>query len=170
MAKNRKKSSYLIGEISNPNTGEIISSYNKKIEEKVQIKTNYIKFHPRFIEGNINYKYEGYFNHIIELLLQYETNEIRFKGKPKLNLNYHHFAQMLEVSTKTIGKMMEYFSERQYIKKVDGKYFINPRICLKGKKVYIETVLLFIDDDKSLKQYLDTRSKNDIRIHKKCLL
>tara|TARA_Y100001958_G_C20635272_1_gene170412 strand:+ start:299 stop:481 length:183 start_codon:yes stop_codon:yes gene_type:complete len=44
MAKNRKKSSYLIGEISNPNTGEIISSYNKKIQQKVQIQTHYVKF------------------------------------------------------------------------------------------------------------------------------
>ena len=51
--------------------------------------------------------------------------------------------------------MMKYFEDRYYIKKDNGRYFLNPRVSLKGQKVMISTVLLFIDEDIA-KYYYET--------------
>ena len=166
MAKNQKKPSYLRLESIDPNSGEIVSAYNQMTQDKVSIKGHYIKFFPRLFGENLNYKYEGYLSHIIESLLQYETNELRIKHKPELMLKQLHFAGILNVSERTISDMMKYFEERFYIKKNNGRYYLNPRVSLKGHKVKISTVLLFIDDDTVLRKTINRKALWDIKIYK----
>ena len=166
MSKKQKKPAYLRGEVVDTNTGEIVTTYNQMTQDKVAISGHYIKFYPRFSDLNLNYKYEGYLNHIIEELLQYETNELRIKGKPYLKLKHTDFAKILEVSKRTISDMMKYFGDRCYIKKNNGIYYLNPRISLKGQKVKISTVLLFIDDDTILRKTIDRKALWEIKIYK----
>ena len=167
MAKNQKKPAYLRSESIDTNTGEIVSTYNQVTQDKVAISGHYIKYYPRFYKLHLNHKYEGCLNHIIEELLQYETNELRIKGKPDLKLKHTDFAKILKVSIRTISDMMKYFDQRCYIKKNNGRYYLNPRVSLKGQKVKISTVLLFMDDDTLLRKTLNRKALWDIKIYKK---
>ena len=169
MDKNRKKPAYLRLESIDPETGEIVSTYNQMTQDEVAITGHYIKVYQRFFGEDLNYKYEGYLSHIIELLLQYKTNELRIKRKPEIKLKQIHFAGILNVSERTISEMMKYFENRYYIKKINGRYYLNPRISSKGQKVMISTVLLFIDDDMLLRRSLDTKALRDVKLYKKFL-
>ena len=169
MSKKQKKTSKKRQILMDFDTGEILSTYNITKNDKIAISGYYIKSFPRFNKEGLNYKYEGYLSHIIELLLQYETNELRFNRRNELKLKHNHFADILNVSTKTITEIMKYFENRYYIKKNNGRYYLNPRISSKGQKVMISTVLLFIDDDMLLRESLNAKALRDVKLYKKFL-
>tara|TARA_Y100001970_G_C13974812_1_gene720095 strand:+ start:160 stop:672 length:513 start_codon:yes stop_codon:yes gene_type:complete len=167
MSKYKKKTSYLESLTIDPNTGEILKDYKQLVRDKIPIKSNYIKVFPRFNSSNLNLKYEGFLQQMIEHFLQYETNELRIKNKPSRKVKHNNFYNTIGVTSRSFTCIMKYFRDNHYIIKHNGRYYLNPKVAIKGKSVDIKTVLLFYQNDSELRKLISKRSKHDIDIYNK---
>ena len=150
-------------ETIDPGTGELISSYENKIDipDKFALETNFIKVCNRAID-EIDSKKLGYFVKMGDYL-EYETNRFtkRHVGRVPMPMKQKDFEEVLGVSMRTIGTIFRQLSNKLAIFYFDGFYFCNPTFVTRSQKIYTDILTKMIECDPSIRKSI---SKKDIRL------